>query len=118
MKGTLLFIIGMWLALAGCGRKNEPATAASLPVAAVQAQLVESKKRVATEEVVGTVRAKLRSVIEAKVSGKVDQMLVVPGQQVKTGELLAHIDAREVQARLDQAIAVRQQAEADLKRDA
>jgi RND family efflux transporter MFP subunit len=118
MKGTPLFIMGMWLAVTGCGHKNEPTAAASLPTSAVRTQLVESKKRVATEEVVGTVRAKLRSIIEAKVSGKVDQMLVVPGQQVKAGELLAHIDAREVQARLDQASAVRQQAEADLKRAA
>jgi RND family efflux transporter MFP subunit len=35
---------------------------------------------------------------------------------VKAGELLASIDVREVQARLDQASAVRQQAESDLKR--
>jgi RND family efflux transporter MFP subunit len=88
----------------------------SLPALSVRAQTVESKKRVATEEVVGTVRAKLRSVIEAKVSGKVERMLAVPGQQVAAGELLAMIDAREVQARYDQAVAVRQQADADLKR--
>ena len=82
----------------------------------MQAQTAESKSRVATEEVVGTVRAKLHSVIEAKVSGKIEQMLVVPGQEVKTGELLVQLDAREVQAQLDQAAAVRQQAESDLKR--
>jgi RND family efflux transporter MFP subunit len=35
---------------------------------------------------------------------------------VKAGQILATIDAREVQARLDQTQAVRQQAEADLKR--
>lgn len=99
----------------GC-HQSHPKAATDLPPAAVRAQLVESKKRVATEEVVGTVRAKLRSVIEAKVSGKLDQMLVVPGQKVKAGELLAVIDAREVQARYDQAVALSQQAEADLKR--
>ena len=43
-------------------------------------------------------------------------MLVVPGQQVKAGELLVTIDAREVQARYDQAVALRQQADADSKR--
>jgi RND family efflux transporter MFP subunit len=71
---------------------------------------------VATEEVVGTVRAKLHSVIEAKVSGKIEQMPVVPGQDVKAGELLVQLDAREVQAQMDQAAALRQQAESDLKR--
>ena len=57
----------------------------------MQAQVAESKSRVATEEVVGTVRAKLHSVIEAKVSGKIEQMLVVPGQNVTDGELLVRL---------------------------
>ena len=101
--------------LNGCGRKPVDA-GNSLPAVSVRTQIAESKSRVATEEVVGTVRAKLRSVIEAKVSGKIEQMLVVPGQNVKAGELLVQLDAREVQAQLDQAAAVRQQAESDLKR--
>lgn len=101
--------------LAGCGHKTERATAELRPVA-VRVQTVERKSRVATEDVVGTVQAKLRSVIEAKVSGKISQMLVVPGQKVKRGELLATVEAHEVQAQLDQALAVRQQAEGDLKR--
>ena len=116
MKGAILVGVGLALALVGCGHKTEPAAAPPLPAATVRAQTVESKKRVATEEVVGTVRAKLRSVIEAKVSGRIEQMLVVPSQQVKAGEVLAVIDAREVRARYDQAMALRQQAEADLKR--
>lgn len=103
-------------ALSGCRPKTEPAEPPPLPAATVRAQIIESKTRGATEEVVGTVRAKLRSVIEAKVSGKIEQLLVVPGQQVKAGDLLAVVDAREVQARYDQAAALSQQAEADLKR--
>jgi RND family efflux transporter MFP subunit len=79
-------------------------------------QTVESRQRVATEEVVGTVRAKLHSIIEAKISGRIEKMLVVPGQNVKTGELLVQLDAREVQAQLDQSLALRQQAQNDLKR--
>lgn len=116
MNGAILLGIGLSLTLVGCGHKTERAAAPPLPAATVRAQTVESKRRVATEEVVGTVRAKLRSVIEAKVSGRIEQMLVVPGQQVKAGEVLAAIDAREVRARYDQAMALRQQAEADLKR--
>jgi len=99
----------------GCGRKTASAVS-SLPTVAVQVQVVQSKNRVATEDDVGTVRARLRSVIEAKVSGKVEQMLVAPGQPVTNGELLATIDAREIQAQCDQAVALRQQAESDLKR--
>ncbi|HUA38908.1 MAG TPA: efflux RND transporter periplasmic adaptor subunit [Candidatus Sulfopaludibacter sp.] len=101
--------------LNGCGRK--PATSADLlPPVSVQTRVAESKNRVAMEEDIGTVRAQLHAVIEAKVSGKIEQMLVVPGQEVTNGELLAAIDAREIQAQYDQASAVRQQAENDLKR--
>lgn len=104
------------VSLAGCGHKTDLTVAGSQSPATVRVQIIERHQRIATEEVVGTVQAKLRSVIEAKVSGKIDQMLVVPGQKVKRGELLASIEAREVQARLDQALAVRQQAAGDVKR--
>ena len=116
MKRNLFLLAGVAVVIASCSNKVEPVAPQSLPDVAVRTVVVESKTRIATEEVVGTVRAKLRSVIEAKVSGKIEQMLVVPGQQVKADELLATIDAREVQARYDQAAALRQQAEADLKR--
>lgn len=99
----------------GCGRRSAGVPNAP-PAISVQTQVVESKNRVATEEEIGTVRAKLHAVIEAKVSGKIEQMLVVPGQEVTNGELLATIDAREIQAQYDQALAVRQQVESDLKR--
>jgi RND family efflux transporter MFP subunit len=105
--------------MTGCGpRPSSDGRADPLPTASVRAQTIERHQRIATEEVVGTVRAKLRAVIEAKASGKIDRMLVVPGQKVRRGALLASIEAREVQARLEQALAVRQQADADLKRDA
>ena len=104
------------LLLAGCGHRKESAAAVQLPVASVKIVAVEKKTRTATEDVMGTVRAKLRASIEAKVSGKIERMLVAPGQVVQAGELLAELDAREIQARLDQALALRQQAEGDLKR--
>ena len=71
---------------------------------------------VAIEEVVGTVRPKLRCDSEATVSGRIEQMSAVPGQLVKRGDLLVQLDAREIQAKLDQATASRDQAESDLVR--
>jgi len=110
--GALLLVA---LILNGCGHK--PADVANaLPVISVQTQVAENKNRVATEGDIGTVRARLQAVIEAKVSGKIEQMLVVPGQPVTNGELLGAIDAREIQAQYDQALAMRQQTESDLKR--
>jgi RND family efflux transporter MFP subunit len=117
MKQARFLSIGTAAVLfTGCHKTPEPVVPGDLPAAAVGVQTVEPKPRVASEEVVGTVQAKLRSVVEGKVSGKLEQMVVVPGQQVQAGEVLAVIDAREVRARLDQALAVRQQAEGDLKR--
>ncbi|MEI8290854.1 MAG: efflux RND transporter periplasmic adaptor subunit [Verrucomicrobiota bacterium] len=99
----------------GCHKAPEQ-TPTELPSANVRAQTVERKPRAATEEVVGTVRPKSSAVIEAKVSGRIEQMLVVPGQLVKAGERLARLDAHEIQSRLEQAAAARQQAETELKR--
>ncbi len=110
---TLLLTLGL---STGCRPKETSPAAAGLPAVTVRVQTVERKTRAATEEVVGTVRARLHSVIEAKVSGRIERMLAVPGQNVKARELLAELDVREVRARLDQALALRQQAETDLQR--
>lgn len=116
MKKLLIFAaIAAGPFLSGCHQTPEQSQA-GLPSATVRVQAVERRSRAATEDVVGTVRPKLSAAIEAKVSGRIGQMLVVPGQSVKAGERLAQLDAHEVQSRLDQAAAARQQAENDLKR--
>ena len=103
--------------LSSCGKRHsEAAPEQKLPTATVRVQVVESLKRTATEEVVGTVRPKLSASLSAKVSGTIGQMLATPGQSVKAGQLLVEIDAREVQARLDQAQAVREQTGKDIER--
>lgn len=104
------------LLVAGCRPHRSPAAARELPAAKVRIQKVAARKYLATEEVVGTVRSKLRATIEAKVTGRIETMLVAPGQVVKRGQLLAQLYAAEIQARLDQAVALRQQAERDLQR--
>jgi membrane fusion protein, multidrug efflux system len=68
------------------------------------------------EEVVGTVRARLRATIEAKTSGRIAEMPVVLGQKIKAGELLARLDAPEIKARLEQSEASLKQAEQDWNR--
>ena len=109
-------LVAVLLISLGVGCRRDQAARSELAPVPVRLQTIEAKPHVAAEEVVGTVRPKLRSVIEAKISGRIEKMLVVPGQEVKAGELLVQLDAREAKARLDQAIAVRQQAENDLKR--
>jgi RND family efflux transporter MFP subunit len=113
------FIVVAALALfTGCGHKREANldTAQSLPAVAVRARNVESKGWPSTEEVVGTVRARMRATMEAKVTGRIAQMPVVLGQRVTKGQLLGRVDAAEIDARLEQAQASLQQAERDWKR--
>jgi RND family efflux transporter MFP subunit len=101
---------------AGCREREATPQRASLPSVAVRVIAVEPTARVAHEEVVGTVRAKLRAAIEPKISARIESLLVAPGQAVKAGEVIAQLDAREVQARRDQAIAIREQTARELDR--
>jgi len=101
----------------GCAPKPEPSKGnATLPTAKVRVQTIESKLHATTEEVVGTVRAKTRATLEAKVSGRITTLPVVIGQSVKAGELVVRLDAPEIVARRDQAEASLQQAGRDWKR--
>ncbi|MFM8469988.1 MAG: efflux RND transporter permease subunit, partial [Limisphaerales bacterium] len=104
--------------LTACKKHETPTSpsAPPLPTATVRVLKVESQRRLAVEEIVGTVRPKLAAAVSAKVSGGIERMLVAPGQAVKAGELLVQLEAREIQARLDQATALREQTAKDLQR--
>jgi RND family efflux transporter MFP subunit len=102
--------------LAACREHKAPPTRESLPTVEVRAVLVKADTRTAHEEVVGTVRAKLRATIEPKVSARIESLLIAPGQSVKAGDLIAELDAGEIQARRDQALAIREQAARELDR--
>ncbi len=106
------------LALAGCGSKHENAmeNSSNLPVAQVRVQSVENKPRAMTEEVAGTVRAKLRATLEAKLSGRIEKLAVAPGDIVQKGQLIARLDAGENAARLEQAEASLEEAERNWNR--
>lgn len=103
---------------AGCGKQHESRESAvpNLPTARVRVQTAQMKTQALTEEVVGTVRAKTRATLEAKLSGRIIAMPVELGQQVKIGTLVAHLDAAEVKARFEQAQASLDQTERDWKR--
>lgn len=119
---SLLATIALFFALAllaGCGRSRPDHPAAGqpdLPPVKVRTQAVESKQWLSTEEVVGTVRAKLHATIEAEVSGRISELPVVMGQKVTQGQLMARLDAAEIKARLEQARAGLLKAERDWNR--
>ena len=111
-----IILLSAGCAFAACHSEKITTVPESLPQVAVRVMGAEPAAREAQEEVVGTVRAKLRAAIEAKVSGRIEALLVAPGQILKAGEPIAQLDSREIQAKLDQALAVREQAARDLGR--
>jgi RND family efflux transporter MFP subunit len=115
---AIVAVLTSLLCFTGCGAKPESSkdNSSNLPTASVRIQTVQSKPQSITEEVVGTVRAKLHATLEAKLSGRIDKLPVVLGQRVKAGELVARLDAAEINARLEQAEASLEQAERDWKR--
>lgn len=118
-RSSIIPLLVLSLGLASCGRKGEGTQEGSLktglPIHTITA---EEKNRPVLEEVVGSVRAKSIASIEAKVSGRISKMLVDLGQRVAKDQLLAEIDAKEVKAQYDRAVANRDQALRDHKRAA
>ncbi len=114
MKPLLLLLS---LLLIACGRHDPvPTASAALPRLEVKVQTAALQPGTAVEEVVGTVRSKLRAMVEAKVSGRVLEYLATPGAMVKSGDLLARLDVQEIQAKVDQAKALLDQAQRDFAR--
>jgi len=105
------------LVLSACSRPESPhPEGASPPSLAVGVQPARLEPHVATEEVVGTVRSRLRAMIEAKVTGRVLEYRATPGTMVTAGDLLARVEVPEIQAKVDQAKATLDQAQRDFER--
>ena len=120
----LYYLIFIWLFL-GCLRdasraESPPSTKNGLSprpgMIQVETSLVTEQTIPTFEEVTGTTIAQMKTMIAAKISGRVEKILVSPGSVVKAGDLLIEIEAADIKARLEQAVAVARQAELDLKR--
>lgn len=77
--------------------RAEPRAAAGRPftVATVREPLIE--------QAAGTLRAKVETVISPMITARISSIKVWAGDEVKAGEVLATLDARELKARADQA---------------
>lgn len=115
-RAGFISILVAGLLSAGCRREAVPVVTETLPVAQVRTAAVVRRVEPVTEDVMGTIRSRVRATVEAKIAGRVESVLAAPGQRVKAGEVLATLDDRELAARRDQAQAVREQADRDLER--
>ena len=112
----MIAALGSMALLTACHKSPDRTKSTEPPAAKVRVQTIESKTRTAREDVMGTIRARHRAVLEAKVSGSIEKLPVILGQSVKSGELLAELDSREIKARLDQALTQREQFNRDTER--
>ncbi|HTV46076.1 MAG TPA: efflux RND transporter periplasmic adaptor subunit [Stellaceae bacterium] len=80
----------------------------------VEAQTVERKDFPVVLESLGQVIPYQTVTVKARVDGQIEKIAFKEGQMVKEGDLLAEIDPRPFQAALDQAVAKKQQDEANL----
>lgn len=98
-------------AMTGCGgEKQAPRKAQPLP--AVSAKVVKLAEEAAPEiyEATGTVKARVASVLAARVMGYIREVRVQAGDTVQPGQVVAVIEAREIDSGLKQAEAARDEA--------
>lgn len=111
-----LLVMGV-LGGTGCGREPvAPSTPPDLPTVEVRVHEVVAGVYGATEEAVGTVRARVRATLEAKTTGRIARVMAVPGERVEEGQVLVELDLAEARAQLEQARAMEEQADRDLGR--
>ena len=82
----------------------------------VKTVTVGEAEAAAAREYPGSIRANQHADMGFEVAGRIILRLVNEGDLVKKGDELARLDDRDYQARLDQATASLQKAEADLNR--
>lgn len=101
----------MAMVLAGCGgEKATPKKAESRPAVAVSLAKVQEETVPDVYEATGTVKARVSSVLSARVMGYVREIGVQAGDSVKAGQVVAVLEAKEIETGLRQAEAARNEA--------
>ena len=110
-KRAMASVLVAFLLLTGCGTHDQPnvQAAAQSPVA-VQTVTVEAVDWPVVYEATGTVRARTSARVAARVMGYITEMPVRAGDTVRAGQLIATIDARELEAGSQQAQAALEEA--------
>ncbi len=110
-------VVFFTLVLAGCGGdKEQSQSTEDMTPKAVMVARVERLASGAYDEIMGSVVARNTADISTKVQSRIDRILVDIGSRVKAGDLLAELDTREFQAKVQQARAMNEQASQDLAR--
>ncbi|HVS16604.1 MAG TPA: efflux RND transporter periplasmic adaptor subunit [Thermoanaerobaculia bacterium] len=110
---TFLLVIAGGLAPFGCGGDADSERAASEPVEVrVATAAIRPIERLIAA--VGTLAAQEHSTLSSKVAGRLQRFDVDLGSEVRRGEVLARIEPRDYELRVQQAAAALAQARAEL----
>jgi len=112
MRYACVMAVSIMVLCAGCEKKQEPVPQET--ARPVKAMKLEAPLSGVTRVYPGTVDAADTAMLAFQAAGKVIELPVVPGQQVKQGDLLAKIDPRE----FEQAVAAAKARYEDAARNA
>ena len=98
-------ILLLVLFASNCGEKIEPGTSTQTPpvIKNVKVQTARMTEQPVFYEAVGTVRAGIKSNLDSKLLGTIEDIRVREGDRVKKGDTLLIIDQRQVKAGVRQA---------------
>lgn len=101
---------------AGCGKLEKPERPVKAGASARPVTLVPAQRRSMTRSitVTGTLSAQEKSILSAKVAGRLEKLQVDIGSIVRQGEMLAQIEPRDYELGLQQAAAALAQARTTL----
>lgn len=98
------FLLAGAALLAGCGgEKRAPAAAKEKPSVSVRTVQAEAGLIPMVYQATGTVKARSTSALSARVMGYLREVRVQAGETVKAGQVVAIVDAREIEAAAKQA---------------
>jgi multidrug resistance efflux pump len=90
--------------LSGCGAKSHQKKLDNQgPVLSARVLMIEEKEQPVTESVPGVIIAKTQAQVASKVMGTLTRVYVTEGQFVKAGQILAQIDASDLQPNVEKA---------------
>jgi RND family efflux transporter MFP subunit len=102
---ALVLLAGIMAYLAGVFEEKIPVDFSGLAPSSDTGRVVtvEVTSRPLIEQAAGTLRAKVETVISPLITATISSIAVWAGDEVKAGDVLVTLDARELKARVDQA---------------
>lgn len=117
MRALLPILTVAALAPPACHKTGvEGRTAAPPEPVAARVLTVSAAELAVHEQVAGTVQPELQATVSAKVTGRIIEMLAVPGKTVQAGELLAKVETPQLEAALARAEAALANAASEAER--